>query len=122
MVTVLTRRGLCSPYRERTLPDGRRVLYKVVRPEYELTTPPGVAVDEAALDFADGAGFAGVGVLRVRTSEELWAPLARWRRGIPVRRGFGPQRALLWRDLDPLGARPQANHSAQLALFGETTP
>jgi hypothetical protein len=102
MVSVLTRRGLRSPYRERTLPDGRRVYWKVVRPEHEVTTPAGCAVDEPVLDAAERRGLAGVGLLRARTNEELWAPLSRWRRGIPLRRGFGPQRELLWRQLEPL--------------------
>ena len=44
-------------------------------------------------------GFIGIVVERADTGEVLWAPLARWRTGIPIRRGFGPQRALLWSDL-----------------------
>lgn len=113
MVTVLTRRGLRSPYRERTLPDGRRVYWKRVEPEHEVITPPGVAVDEPVLDEAERRGLAGVGLLRVRTGEDLWAPLSRWRHGMPIRRGFGPQRALLWSQLGPLSGAD----GGQLALF-----
>lgn len=112
MVSVLTRRGIRSPYKERTLPDGRRVFWKVVRPEHELTTPPGVAVDEAVLDAAEREGRAGIVVERARTGQVLWAPLSRWRRGIPVRRGFGAQRALRWADLEPL-----SGGGGQIALF-----
>lgn len=119
MVSVLTRRGLRSPYRERILPDSRRVYEKRVKPEHEVITPPGVAVDESVLDDAEGRGLAGIVVLRVRTREELWAPLSRWRRGIPIRRGFGPQRALLWHQLEPL---PGSDGAAQLALFAEAAP
>src|SRR3972149_9030759 len=112
MVPVLTRRGVRSPYRPGYLPDGRPTLRKRVEPHHELTTPPGVAVDELVLGDAERRGFAGVVVFRVRTEEELWAPLSRWRRGIPVKRGFGPQRALRWCDLEPL---PGAD--GQLSLF-----
>lgn len=114
MVPVLTRRGLRSPYRRDSLPDGRAVLRKRVGPHHELTTPPGVAVDEPVLDEAEREGFVGIITHRVRTGEELWAPLSRWRRGIPVTRGFGPQRALRWCDLEPL---PGAD--GQLSLFPE---
>lgn len=113
-VSVLTRRGLRSPYRERTLPDGRRVYFKRVAPAHELTTPPGVAVDEAVLEEAGRRGLAGIWVFRERTRENLWAPGARWQTGVRVRRGYGDQRALLWQRLDPL---PREN-AAQLPLFG----
>lgn len=112
MVTVITPRGACSPYRERPLPDGRRVYWKAVRPEHELITPPGVAVDESVLEEAERRGLAGIVVRRERTGEELWAHLARWWSGIPVRRRFGPQRGLLWNQLKPL---PGAD--GQLPLF-----
>jgi hypothetical protein len=114
MVSVLTRRGLYCPYSERTLSDGRRLSWKAVRPEHELTTPPGVAVDEAQLAEDERLGRVGVGITRIRTGQQLWASIARWRRGIPVNRGFGPQRALLWHQLDPL---PGAD--GQLGLFDE---
>ncbi len=112
MVPVITRRGVRSPYRRGTLPDGRPVLRKRVEPHHELTTPAGVAVDEAVLGDAEREGRVGVVVFRVRTEEELWAPLPRWRHGIPVNRGFGPQRGLRWGDLEPL---PGAE--GQLSLF-----
>lgn len=113
MATVITPRGVFSPYRERTLPDGRVVYWKKVTPEQELSTPPGCAVDESVLADAAGRGFAGIRVLRVRTDEEVWAPLSRWRNGIPIRRGFGPQRALLWHQLEPLSG----DDGRQLPLF-----
>jgi hypothetical protein len=112
MVSVLTRRGLRSPYQERNLPDGRRVFWKCVKPEHEVITPPGVAVVERVLDEGERRGFAGVVVLRVRTGEELWSPLSRWRRGIPLRRGFGPQRELVWNQLESLPGADQ-----QISLF-----
>src|SRR3990170_6930599 len=112
MVSVLTRRGFRSPYSERTLFDGRRLSWKTVRPEHELTIPPGVAVDEAQLVEDERLGHVGIGITRIRTGQELWASIARWRRGIPVNRGFGPQRALLWHQLDQL---PGAG--GQLGLF-----
>ncbi len=112
MVPVVTRRGVRSPYRPGVLPNGRPVLRKRVLRRHELTTPPGVAVDEVVLADAERQGFTGVVVHRVRTEEDLWAPLSRWQRGIPVNRGFGPQRALRWADLDPV---PGAG--GQLSLF-----
>lgn len=118
MVPVLTRHGLRSPYRRDSLPDGRPILFKRVEPHHELTTPPGVAVDELVLDDAGRRGFAGIVVYRIRTGESLWAPLPRWRRGIPVRRGFGTQRGLRWSDLEPLpGGRGE-----QLPLFAGASP
>lgn len=113
MISVLTRRGLRSPYRESSLPDGRRVLRKRVEPHHELTTPAGVAADVTVLDAAERAAISGLVVDRVRTGQTLWAPLQRWRRGIPISRGFGPQRALRWSDLEPL---PGAG--GQTSLFG----
>lgn len=118
MATVITPRGVSSPYRERTLPGGHRVFWKVVRPQHEVIMPAGCAVDEPVLDDAERRGLAGVGLFRVRTNEELWAPLSRWRRGIPLRRGFGPQRELLWSQLEPL----PGSDGGQLALFADTAP
>jgi|SRR3990172_2686766 len=114
MVPVLTRRGLRSPYRRSSLPDGRPVLRKRVEAHHELTTPPGVAVDETVLDAAEREGV-GIVVDRVRDGQTYYAPLHRWRRGIPVNRGFGPQRALRWSDLEPL---PGAG--GQVPLFAAT--
>ena len=114
MVSVLSSRGLRYPYSERTLSDGRRLSWKTVRPQQELTTPAGVAVDESQLAEDELLGRAGVGLTRIRTGEQLWASIARWRRGIPVNRGFGPQRALLWHQLDTFPGT-----SGQLDLFGE---
>jgi hypothetical protein len=112
VVPVVTRHGVRSPYHPASLPDGRPALRKRVEPHHELTTPPGVAVDEVVLDAAEHDHRAGIVVERVRTRELFWAPLSRWRRGVPVRRGFGPQRALRWTDLEPLH-----DDRAQLALF-----
>jgi hypothetical protein len=118
MVThVLTRRGLRSPYRDDHLPDGRPVLRKRVEPAQELRTPPGVAVDEAVLDNAERDGKAGIVIDRVGTGETLWAPIPRWQRGLKVRRGFGPQRGLLWGQLDAVDPKPLR----QLELF-ESAP
>lgn len=116
-MSVLTRRGLRSPYRRDFLPDGRPVQRKRVEPEHELITPPGIAVDEAVLRDAERAGDAGIVVERVRTGELLWAPLPRWWRGLRINRRFGPQRALLWEDVEPLPA-----DQSQLALFPEMAP
>ncbi|MDR7418943.1 MAG: hypothetical protein QN178_08525 [Armatimonadota bacterium] len=81
---------------------------KTVEPEHELITPPGVAVNESVLREAEQDGVAGIVVERVRTGEVLWAPLSRWWRGVHINRGFGPQRALRWEDLEPLPEdRPQ---------------
>lgn len=101
---VSTPRGVLRPYRRALLPDGRSVLRKRVGPEHELRVPPGVAVDEAVLDEAERAGLAGVVIERVSTGAVVWAPLKRWKSGLPIRRGFGPQRALLWTHLAPVGA------------------
>lgn len=120
MVPVVTRHGVRSPYRPASLPDGRPALRKRVEPHRELTTPPGVAVDEAVLDAVERSGQVGIIVERVRTRQTLWAPLHRWRSGIPVRRGFGPQRALRWCDLEPpseSGGHP--GKPQQVPLFAE---
>jgi hypothetical protein len=132
MISVLTRRGLRSPYRRDFLPDGRPILRKRVGPQHELLKPPGVAVDEPVLDDAERQGFVGIAVHRTRTGEELWALLERWRKGILIRRGFGPQRALRWSDLEPLPVRlgpvrpgeqaaPQAKAAGQVDLFTGVT-
>jgi repressor of nif and glnA expression len=90
------------------------VLRKTVEPAHELITPPGVAVDESVLREAEQDGIAGIVVERVRTDEVLWAPLSRWWRGVRINRGFGPQRALRWDDLEPL-----PTCQSQVALFPE---
>lgn len=112
MVSVLTRHGYFSPYRRDSLPDGRSVLRKVVEPHHELITPPGVAVSLSVLEEAEEIGCAGIVVRRVKTGETLWAAVDRWRRGIPISRGYGPQRALKWSELSPVGG-----DSGQLELF-----
>lgn len=117
MVSVLTRHGTSSPYRRDFLPDGREVVRKNVKPHHELTTPPGVAVDETVIQAAEASGCAGIAIHRARTGQTLWAPMARWRRGIPVSRGFGPQRALRWEDLEPLTA-----DRSQLVPFPDLVP
>lgn len=101
-VSVSTPRGTLRPYRVCCLPDGRLVLRKRIEPKHELRTPPGVAVDEAALDAAQRDGLAGVVVERVSTAAVLWAPLSRWKAGLRIQRGFGPQRVLLWHQLVPV--------------------
>jgi hypothetical protein len=113
MVSVLTRHGISSPYRRDFLPDGREVVRKNVKPHHELTTPPGVAVDETVIQAAEVSGCAGIAIHRARTGQTLWAPMARWQRGIPISRGFGPQRALRWCDLEPL----HGGRSQQVPLF-----
>ncbi len=117
MVPVLTRHGLRSPYRRVSLPDGRTVLRKRVEPHHELTTPPGVAVDEAVLDDAEQQGDWGIVIERARTDDILCASIGRWRRGFPICRGFGSQRGLRWQDLEPVSPR-----SSQLPLFGGDEP
>jgi hypothetical protein len=106
------------------LPDGRPVLRKRVALNHELRTPPGVAVDEQVIEAAEREGAAGIVVERM-SGETLWAPLCRWQKGIPIRRGFGPQRALLWRQLEALPGCRQASATTthrqqQLDLFAES--
>jgi hypothetical protein len=120
-VAVATPRGALRPYLRALLPDGHQVLRKAVRPEHELRTPPGVAVDEDVLAAAERAGFSGIVIERVSTSEVLFAPLSRWRTGVKISRGFGRQRALLWRDLEPVRADEAPSAAApigeQVSLF-----
>lgn len=112
-VAVSTPRGALRPYRLTLLADGRPALRKTVKPRHELTTPPGAAVDESVLLYAEKLGFAGVVIERLSTGQVLWAPLSLWKSGFPVRRGFGPQRGLLWDQLKPLSFRPEQASSAQ---------
>jgi hypothetical protein len=62
----------------------------------------------------------GIVIERTATHEILWAPISRWQKGIPVRRGYGPQRALLWRELKPLPAPAAPTpREQQLDLFAD---
>jgi hypothetical protein len=114
-VAVSTPRGAPRPYRLALLPDGQRVLRKRVAQRHELLVPSGVAVDEDVIAAAERAGVAGIAVERVATGEVLWAPLARWRTGLKISRGFGRQRALLWRDLEHV--RASSPSGEQVSLF-----
>jgi len=118
MVSVQTPRGSVHPYHAQTL-RGKRLLVKTVRPRQELQVPAGVAVDESVLEWAASEGFEGIAVRRELTGELVWALVSHWARGIPIRRGFGPQRALLWSQLLPLSEHgTQAPTAEQTGLFG----
>jgi hypothetical protein len=121
-VAVSTPRGAPRPYRLALLPDGQRVLRKRVAQRHELLVPSGVAVDEDVIAAAERAGVAGIVIERVATGEVLFAPLARWRTGVPVRRGYGAQRALLWSQLEPVRAHPQPPAVAQTSPFIGVAP
>lgn len=112
-MTVSTPHGHSTPYDERILPDGRRVAFKVVRREHELRCVPGggAACDETVL-VLETLGFAGVGLRRLSTGQELWAPFNRWRQGQEIDFGYGRQVALSWDEMLPL-----PGSAAQLSLF-----
>ena len=118
MVTVKTPRGSFRPYRSENL-CGKRLLVKTVQPNQELQAPRGIAVDEPVLEWAGSQGFDGIAIRRARDGKVLWAPLSRWSSGIPIRRGFGPQRALVWKRLDPLtDQETPTSNGEQTDLFG----
>ena len=120
-VSVSTPRGALRPYREAMLPDGRPCLRKRVEANHELRVPPGVAVDVAALSEAERRGLVGIVVERVATDSVLWAPLARWKAGLLIQRGFGRQRALLWSQLEPASVPTAVQRDCeQGSLFPET--
>jgi hypothetical protein len=120
-VAVSTPRGALRPYRRALLPDGRLVFRKRAEPEHELRVPRGVAVDEDVIAAAERAGVAGIAVERVATGEVLWAPLARWRTGLKISRGFGRQRALRWSQLEPV-REDETPAVAQTSLFTGVAP
>src|SRR3990172_339612 len=117
---VISKHGTQRPYRDYRLPDGRFVLWKRVAPQHELRCPSGVACDERVLLDARRGGDAGGAVYRERTGEVLWAVLDAWERGRGISRGYGPQRALRWRDLQPVfgTAPPDSPRVEQVALWG----
>jgi hypothetical protein len=120
-VAVETPRGSLRPYRTALLPDGRLVFRKRAEPEHELRVPRGVAVDEEVLAAAERCGAAGIVIERVATTEVLFAPLSRWRTGLPIRRGYGAQRALRWSQLEPVRA-DETPAVAQTSLFTGVAP
>jgi hypothetical protein len=113
VICVATPHGDSTPYRERTLPDGRRVAFKVVQRGHELRCLPGggAACDESVLTL-EGEGFSGVWLHRQTTKEDFWAPFSSWRVGRPINFGFGPQLALPWSQMELL-----PSSLTQLRLF-----
>jgi hypothetical protein len=120
-VAVSTPRGALRPYRRALLPDGRLAFRKRAEPFHELRWPPGIAVDEDVLAAAERAGVSGIVIERVATGEVLFAPVARWRTGVPVRRGYGAQRALRWSQLELVRAA-ETPAVAQTSLFTGVAP
>jgi hypothetical protein len=113
VITVTTPQGDSTPYRERILPDGRPIPFKVCRKDHELRCIPGggVACDESVLTL-ESLGYPGLGVRRQATGQDLWAPWERWRDGRRIDYGYGSQLALAWDEMLPLPGSVE-----QVALF-----